>query len=48
MNHFQAGAKSTLLDFIVTKASADLGLDVFNDLDPNGCGKLGRFQHPPQ
>jgi putative ABC transport system substrate-binding protein len=32
----------------VTKASADLGLDVFNDFGPNGWGEPGRFQHPPE
>jgi hypothetical protein len=48
MNSFQAGAKSTLLNFVVTKASADLDLDVFNDLGPNGCGEPRRFQHPPE
>jgi hypothetical protein len=40
--------EATLLDFIVTKLSGDLGLDIFNDLCPNGWGETGRFQHPPE
>ena len=32
----------------MTKPSGDLGLDIFNELCPNGWGEPGRFQHPPE
>jgi hypothetical protein len=48
INPLQASAESTLLEFIVTKPSGGLGLDIFNDLGPNGWGEPGRFQHPPE
>ena len=47
ISHLQASAKATLLDFIVTKLSGDLGLDIFNDLCPNGWGSRGDFSIRP-
>jgi hypothetical protein len=42
--HFQANAKSTLLDFVCPVAISDLDIDVFDDPGPNGFRKLRRFE----